>query len=128
MDIEKISIVKVLRLLGKTDTSPVYDKKGKPTNYFGTVKSSYKSLIGVLYFPWNRPLGMDKILRSYKQSLGMNFDGTIIISNKFSGPAIDQTQRINASAKHFIALIETEEIQKYNELSANINENALASN
>ena len=105
------SIVKILRLLGKVTTTKILDEKGKPSQYIGTIKTQSNSKLGVLFYDWNRPMGVNKITNAFRSGKKFGFDGTVIISNQFSFAAIEQTKRINASGNHMIALIETSEIK-----------------
>ncbi len=112
-DIDLMSIFKVLRRLGDVDTHVVTDHRGKETKFLGKIRSANNSNLGVMYFPWNRALGVNKINLAYRQSETVGLDGTIIISNEFTSAAIEQASRINTSTNQKIMLLEAKEIESF---------------
>jgi len=109
-EVELKSIFSVLRRLGDIDTHVVTDHRGKDTKFLGKIKSANESDLGIMYFPWKRPLGVNKINLAYRQSESIGLNGTVIISNEFTTAAVEQAYRINSATNQKIMLFETSEI------------------
>ncbi|RMG25099.1 MAG: hypothetical protein D6732_22910 [Methanobacteriota archaeon] len=105
--------INVLKRLGDYDPSEVFDKRGKITDFNGKIKSSQDREVnlGVMFLPWRRSLGVNKINQVARKSKSAGLDGAIIVTNKYSPAAEDQVNRINEVDNVKVVLFNTKELE-----------------
>ncbi len=111
----------VIKRLGEFDSSQVFDLRGKITDFAGVLKAYQNREInlGVVYYPWKRSLGVNKINQVVRKSKNAGLDGAIIISNQFSQAAEDQVNRINEVSDIKMVLLNTHELDILSEQDEN---------
>ncbi len=105
--------ISVLKRLGDYDPSEVFDRRGKITDFNGLIKSSQDREVnlGVMFLPWKRSLGVNKINQVARKSKSAGLDGAIIVTNKYSPAAEDQVNRINEVDNVKVVLFNTKELE-----------------
>jgi hypothetical protein len=117
--VEFRNMIRVLEQLGTVSEGIPKNKLGKPTKFIGEVTSrlgSKKVRFGLLHFPWNRPIGVNKINQAVQFVNQADVDGAIIIGGKFTSSAIEQAFRNNEVTDKRILLLDNEEISAAFEL------------
>ncbi len=110
--------IRVLERLGNYDPSEVFDKRGKITDFHGKIKSKQNREVnlGLVYLPWKRSIGVNKINQVVRKSKSAGLDGAIIVTNQYSVAVEDQVNRINEVDNVKVVLFNTKELEMlYNE-------------
>lgn len=114
---------KMLRVLEKfgniNDSSPL-NKNGKKSKFKGTIETNVgkrKVNLGVLYYPWNRTIGVNKIHQALQFAENADLEGAVIVGTKFTTSAIEQAYRNNNTTDKRFLLMESDELNAFLENS-----------
>ena len=114
MDNDFKDLLKVLRSLGDVTNTPPMNRNGKLSKFKGTLKSQSgerEVRLGLLHYPWNRTIGVNKIHQALQFSENASLDGAVIVGTKFTTSAIEQAFRNNENSDKRIILMDQDEIQ-----------------
>lgn len=105
--------INVLKRLGDYDPSEVFDRRGKITDFNGKIRTSQDREVnlGIMFLPWKRSLGVNKINQVARKSKSAGLDGAIIVTNKYSPAAEDQVNRINEVDNVKVVLFNAKELE-----------------
>ena len=106
-------MLRVLEKFGSLDESAPLNKNGKESKFKGTVTTQVgerKVNLGVLYYPWNRTIGVNKIHQALQFTENADLEGAVIVGTKFTTSAIEQAFRNNNTTDKRFLLMESDEI------------------
>ena len=86
---------------------------GKESEFKGTIRTNIgekKVNLGVLYYPWNRTIGVNKIHQALQFAENANLEGAVIVGTKFTTSAIEQAYRNNNTSDKRFLLMESDEL------------------
>ncbi|MCE7735901.1 MAG: hypothetical protein GPJ54_13550 [Candidatus Heimdallarchaeota archaeon] len=103
----------VLEKFGNVDERSPLNKNGKESKFKGTIRTNIgdkKVNLGVLYYPWNRTIGVNKIHQALQFAENANLEGAVIVGTKFTTSAIEQAYRNNNTSDKRFLLMESDEL------------------
>lgn len=103
----------VLEKFGNVDERAPLNKNGKESKFKGTIQTNVggrKVNLGVLYYPWNRTIGVNKIHQALHFAENANLEGAVIVGTKFTTSAIEQAYRNNNTSDKRFLLMESDEL------------------
>ncbi|OLS23935.1 MAG: hypothetical protein HeimC2_24500 [Candidatus Heimdallarchaeota archaeon LC_2] len=106
-------MLKVLEKFGSLDENAPLNKNGKVSKFKGTVTTQVgdrRVNLGVLYYPWNRTIGVNKIHQALQFTENADLEGAVIVGTKFTTSAIEQAFRNNKNTDKRFLLMESDEI------------------
>lgn len=106
-------MLRVLEQLGDVSEATPMNRNGKPSKFVGTVKSKMGNRevnLGVLYYPWNRKVGSNKIIQAAQFTEKADLDGAVVVGSSFTTSAIEQAFRNNNVTDKRLLLMDQEEV------------------
>ncbi len=103
----------VLEKFGNVDKKSPLNKNGKQSKFKGTIQTNIgdrKVNLGVLYYPWNRTIGVNKIHQALQFAENADLEGAVIVGTKFTTSAIEQAYRNNNTSDKRFLLMESDEL------------------
>ncbi|MCH8905959.1 MAG: hypothetical protein IH840_02630 [Candidatus Heimdallarchaeota archaeon] len=106
-------MLSALRSLGTINNQTPTNKNGKPSKFLGTLNSKIGNRevsLGLLHYPWNRTIGVNKIQQALQFAMNTDLDGAVIVGTKFTTSAVEQAYRANNVTDKRILLMDSDEI------------------
>lgn len=106
-------MLSVLEKFGDVEEKSPLNKNGKESKFKGTIQTNVgerKVNLGVLYYPWNRTIGVNKIHQALQFAENADLEGAVIVGTKFTTSAIEQAYRNNNTTDKRFLLMESDEL------------------
>ncbi|MHA2098598.1 MAG: hypothetical protein ACW99A_07915 [Candidatus Kariarchaeaceae archaeon] len=113
-------MIRVLENFGNVEEKSPLNRNGKQSKFKGTIKTNVgkrKVNLGVLYYPWNRTIGVNKIHQALQFAENADLEGAVIVGTKFTTSAIEQAYRNNNTTDKRFLLMESDELNAFIENS-----------